>query len=79
MSVKPIASRRKQVAFDRAVYEALEILANERGFSVNRLADEAFREYLKKHRRPINLQDALRASVRMLPANDREPKSRRKV
>jgi hypothetical protein len=34
------------------------------------LAEEAFRDPLKKHRRPITLHDALRESLRMQPAND---------
>ena len=34
------------------------------------LADEAFRDLLKKHGRPTDLKDALRRSTRQLPAND---------
>jgi hypothetical protein len=34
------------------------------------LADEAFRDLLKKHGRPTSLKDALRQSTRQLPAND---------
>ena len=79
MAGKRTASRRKQIGFDGAVYAAFEILANERGLSFDTLADEAFREYLKKHRRPLSLHDALRESVKVLPANDGEPTSRRKA
>ena len=41
--------------------------------SLQELADEAFRDLLKKHHRPVTLKDALRQSVRMQPANDTRP------
>jgi len=41
--------------------------------SVQELADEAFRDLLKKHRRPTTLKDMLRESARSHPANDRKP------
>ena len=34
------------------------------------LADEAFRDLLKKHGSPSSLKDALRQSTRQIPAND---------
>ncbi len=34
------------------------------------LADEAFRDLLKKHGRPTGLKEALRQSTRQAPAND---------
>jgi hypothetical protein len=34
------------------------------------LADEAFRDLLKKHGRPAGLKEALRQSTRVIPAND---------
>ena len=34
------------------------------------LADEAFRDLLKKHGRPTGLKEALRQSTRAIPAND---------
>ena len=37
--------------------------------SIQELADEAFGDPLKKHRRSVTLRDALRESVRMQPAN----------
>jgi hypothetical protein len=45
--------------------------------SVQELAEEAFRELLKKHRRPTTLKEMLRDSVRMQPANDPPPTRRR--
>jgi hypothetical protein len=38
--------------------------------SLQNLADEAFRDLLKKHRRPTTLKAMLRASARAQPAND---------
>ena len=41
------------------------------------LADEAFADLLRKHRRPVTLKEALRASVRSQPANDGSPRQKR--
>ena len=38
--------------------------------SLQDLADEAFRDLLRKHGRPATLKEALRESARRLPAND---------
>jgi hypothetical protein len=38
--------------------------------SLQDLADEAFRDLLKKHRRPTTLKEMLRESTRMQPASD---------
>ena len=38
--------------------------------SLQERAEEAFRDLLKKYRRPVTLRDALRESVRMHPANE---------
>jgi hypothetical protein len=46
------------------------------GKRLQEIADEAFRDFLKKHRRPVTLRDALRESVRMHPANDGPPNQR---
>ncbi len=51
--------------------------------SLQELADEAFRDLLRKHQRPVTLKDALRQSARRLPANDdaapmAKPKARKK-
>ena len=41
------------------------------------LADEAFRDLLKKHRRSVTLKEMLRESTRSHPANDHGPQRRR--
>lgn len=45
--------------------------------SLQELADEAFRDLLKKHCRPVTLKDMLRESVRQQPANDQYPTRKR--
>jgi hypothetical protein len=46
---------------------------------MDQVAEEAFGDLLKKHRRPATLREALRESVRMLPANDHGPVRRRRT
>jgi hypothetical protein len=45
--------------------------------SLQDLADEAFRDLLKKHRRPTTLKEMLRESARAHPANDHGPGRKR--
>jgi hypothetical protein len=66
--------RRKRIVFDAATWHALHHFALDRGVSVQQLADEAFRDLLRKHRRPVTLRDSLRESLRMIPANE-QPKA----
>jgi hypothetical protein len=67
---------RKLIAFDRAIWQALELLAIDSGRSVQALADEAFADLLRKYHRPTSLKEALRESTRRLPANDDAPPER---
>jgi hypothetical protein len=46
---------RRRIAFDAETYLALDRLARDRMASLQELADEAFRDLLKKHRRPVTL------------------------
>ena len=66
-------SIRKKIAFDPETWQALQLLARDSMKSIGELADEAFRDLLKKHRRPVTLKDALKASVRGHAANDQRP------
>ena len=75
MNESPI--RRKRIAFDAATWHALHQLSLDSMRSLQELADEAFRDLLKKHHRPVTLKDALRQSVRMQPTND--PRQHRAV
>ena len=61
---------RKLIEFDPATLQALQLLARDSMKDFQELADEAFRDLLKKHGRPTGLKEALRQSTRAIPAND---------
>jgi hypothetical protein len=67
------SSIHKRVAFDAETYQALDLLGRDSMKSLQELADEAFRDLLKKHGRPVTLREALKASARRTPANDPAP------
>jgi hypothetical protein len=69
---------RKRIGFDLETWHALDRLAKDRMVSLQDLAEEAFRDLLKKHRRPVTLKDMLRESSRSHPANDHEPTQKRR-
>ena len=70
MAGRPPGSVRRRIEFDAETWHALHRLSLDTMKSVQELADEAFRDLLKKHRRPTTLKEMLRDSVRMQPAND---------
>jgi uncharacterized protein YjbJ (UPF0337 family) len=53
----------KRIQFDDATWQALDLLARDRMMDFQELADEAFRDLLKKHGRPTDLKSALRQSA----------------
>jgi len=59
----------KRVTFDRETWHALNLLGRDKMMTLQELADEAFRDLLKKHGRPTDLRAALRASARDNAAN----------
>lgn len=61
--------RRRLVAIDPDIYQALILLGRDRMQDFQELTDEAFRDLLKKHHRPVTLKEQLRRSAR-IPAND---------
>ena len=73
----------KRVQFDAETWQSLDMLAKDQMRSFAELADEAFRDLLKKHGRPGSLKEALRrsagktASVHQL--HPKKKKSRSKV
>jgi hypothetical protein len=73
-----VATRRKVIALDEGIVQALELLSQETGRPLESLADEAFRQFLRKLKRPATLDEALRASLRHEPANDSEPRAKRR-
>ena len=64
----------KRIEFDAETWHAVRRLSLDTVKSLQELADEAFRDLLKKHHRPVTLKDALRQSVRMQPTNE-QPKA----
>ena len=54
----------KRIVLDGVVMQAVELLGQDLGKDFGELGDEAFRDLLKKHRRPVGLKDALRQSLR---------------
>jgi hypothetical protein len=71
----------KRVQLDAETWQALDLLARDRMMDFQELADEAFRDLLRKHGRPTELMSALRqsagagASVHKLP--DKKPPAKR--
>lgn len=53
----------KRVEFDEETWAALDLLARDRMMTFQELADEAFRDLLRKHNRPTGLKEALRKSA----------------
>jgi hypothetical protein len=69
----PGAVRRRN-EFDAEIWHALHRLSLHSMRWLHELADEAFRDLLKKHRRPVTLREGPRESLRMIPANE-QPKA----
>ncbi|MBO0765988.1 MAG: hypothetical protein J2P50_15575 [Hyphomicrobiaceae bacterium] len=67
---------RKLIDFDPETWHALQLLSKDSMKTLQELSEEAFRDLLSKHGRPVTLREALRASARRLPAND-EPGQRK--
>lgn len=63
-AAKQDKGRRKLVEFDEETWAALDVLARDRLASFQELADEAFRDLLHKHHRPVGLRAALKESVK---------------
>ena len=53
----------KRIQFDRESWAAVDLLARDRMMTFQELADEAFRDLLRKHNRPVDLKEALRKSA----------------
>ena len=55
--------RGKRVQFDEATWQAIEAVARDSGETFQELADEAFKDLLKKRKQPVGLKAALKESV----------------
>jgi hypothetical protein len=67
----------KRLHIDGVTLQALTLLGMDERKTLQDLTDEAFADLLRKHRRPVGLQDALRHSLRRHPANTDRRKVRR--
>jgi hypothetical protein len=55
--------RGKRVEFEDETWQAVDLLARDRMVAFQELAEEAFRDLLRKHDRPADLKSALRQSL----------------
>ncbi|MDC7787585.1 hypothetical protein J2S22_004963 [Rhodoplanes tepidamans] len=60
----------KRVQFEDETWQAIALLSRDSMKDFQELADAAFADLLKKHRRPVGLKDELRQSLRQAAAND---------
>ena len=74
----------KRIQFDDETWASVDLLAKDRMMTFQELADEAFRDLLKKHGRPTSLKEALRKSagasaevVKLKTAKQRAKRKRR--
>ena len=64
MAKQPASVRRKLVEFDEETWQALDLLGRDSMKTLQELADEAFRDLLRKYDRPTDLKAALKQSAR---------------
>jgi len=63
MAKRPARVRRKLVEFDEETWAALDLLGRDSMKTLQELADEAFRDLLRKYGRPTDLKAALKQSA----------------
>ncbi len=73
----------KRVQFDEETWRQLDLLGHNQMKDFQVLADEAFRDLLKKYGRPVDLKDALRRSAgvsatvhQLRPGKSKKPRSK---
>jgi hypothetical protein len=66
---KATNARRKLIEFDEETWHAVDLLARDSMTTWQELADEAFRDLLKKHGRPTDLRSALKQSAKQSTAD----------
>ena len=64
MAKRPARVRRKLVEFDEETWAAVDLLGRDSMKTLQELADEAFRDLLRKYDRPSDLKAALKQSAR---------------
>ena len=77
MAQKPTEARRKLVEFDAETWQALDLLTRDSMKTFQELADEAFRDLLRKYGRPSDLKAALRESAKGAVSGRRHPRASR--
>ncbi len=68
----------KRVQLDDETWIALDLLARDRMMDFQELADEAFRDLLKKYNRPTDLKAALRQSAEVSAEVHEQPSKRKR-
>jgi uncharacterized protein with von Willebrand factor type A (vWA) domain len=72
----------KRIQFDEESWAAVDLLARDRMMTFQELAEEAFRDLLRKHNRPVDLKEALRksagASAQVVPFKKQSAKKNHK-
>ncbi|MBA2125903.1 hypothetical protein DLM45_06655 [Hyphomicrobium methylovorum] len=64
---------RKRIAIDRKLLSALHELSETSGRRLDKLLNQALRDFLKSQGQPVSVEDALKESTRRIPANDTHP------
>ena len=64
MAKRPARVRRKLVEFDEETWAAVDLLGRDSMKTLQELADEAFRDLLRKYDRPTDLKASLKQSAR---------------
>jgi hypothetical protein len=54
----------KRIVFDRATWDAIDLLAREQMKDIPEITEEAFRDLLKKYGRTADFREALKLSAR---------------
>jgi hypothetical protein len=67
----------KRLQFDRETWNAVDLLARDQMKSVEEIAEEAFRDLLKKHGRSADFREQLRLSARAANSNTKSKSSRK--
>jgi hypothetical protein len=67
----------KRIQFDDETWRALDLLARDRMMDFQEIADEAFRDLLRKHNRPTDLKTALRQSAGKTATIHSHPRNRK--
>jgi hypothetical protein len=69
----------KRVQIDEDTWQQLNLLGHDQMKDFQDLADEAFRDLLKKYGRPVDLKDALRRSAGVsATVHQLQPRTRKK-